>query len=146
MIEINQLLILGIFILLWGIFALIKPKSAAKPLFGLMALFMGTSLIIAPLTTLTEKSTAPGEFFFVLSLFILAGWITVLLISMPSFDSADLSLTLVEEEASQVALKGFGEMLGLIKKTNQSLEYSGFVQQIFLIIFFLVLLLLFKLA
>ena len=131
---------------MWGIFALIKPKSVAKLLFGLVALFMGTSLIIAPLNTLTEKSTAPGELFFILSLFTVAGWVIVLLINLPSFDSTDLSLGIVEQEASKVALKSLSQVPGMLKDLNKVLEESSFGQQIALIIFFLVLLLLFKLA
>jgi hypothetical protein len=141
----NQSIILGIFIWLWGVFCLVRPKDNQRLRFGLVTMFLGLALILGALTAFPSNSLL-GGFFFALSLLVSALLTGFLLVNLPSFDSRDLSLTLIEQDISSVSLTGFGQMLGLFKTTNQNLEESGFGQQILLMFLFLVLLLLMKLV
>ncbi len=142
----NQSIILGIFIWMWGVSVLVRPKNNQRLRFGLVAMFLGLALILGALTAFPADKNPLGGFFFCLSLIMLAVVIGSLLVNFPSFDSQDLSLTLIEQDISSVSLTGFGQMLGLFKTTNQNLEESGFGQQILLMFLFLVLLLLMKLV
>ena len=142
----NQSLILGIFIWLWGVFVLVRPKNNQRLRFGLVVMFLGLALILGALTAFSADKNPLGGFFFALSLLVLAFLSGFLMVYFPSFDSQDLSLTLIEQDISLVSLTGFRQMLGLFKTTNQNLEESGFGQQILLIFLFLVLLLLVKLV
>ena len=142
----NQSIILGIFIWLWGVSVLVRPKNSQRLRFGLVTMFLGLALILGDLTAFSSDKNPLGGFFFALSLLVLALLTGFLLVNLPSFDSRDLSLTLIEQDISSVSLTGFRQMLGLFKTTNQNLEESGFGQQILLMFLFLVLLLLMKLV
>ncbi len=142
----NQSIILGIFIWLWGVSVLVRPKNSQRLRFGLVTMFLGLALILGALTAFSSDKNPLGGFFFALSLLVLAILTGFLLVNSPSFDSQDFSLTLIEQDISSVSLAGLRQMLGLFKTTNQNLEESGFGQQILLTFLFLVLLLLMKLV
>src|SRR4030067_2353088 len=117
----NQSIILGIFIWLWGVSVLVRPKNSQRLRFGLVVMFLGLALILGALTAFSSDKNPLGGFFFALSLLVLALLTGFLLVNLPSFDSRDLSLTLIEQDISSVSLPGFRQMLGLFKTTNQNL-------------------------
>lgn|SRR5574341_1175082 len=142
----NQSIILGIFIWLWGVSVLVRPKNSQRVRYGLAVIFLGLALIVGALASFPADKNPLGGFFFALSLLVFAILTGFLLVNLPSFDSRDLSLTLIEQDISSVSLTSLRQMLGLFKTTNQNLEESGFGQQILLMFLFLVLLLLMKLV
>lgn len=142
----NQLIILGIFVFLWGVFALIRAKSTRSLNAGLIVLLAGMALILGAIVNLPGAKTSLGELFLGISLMCLTGLGVLLIVKQPIFSQKDLSLILMENENGKIALTSFAQFLNLLKTANSRAEEAGFGQQILVSFFFMVLFLLYKLT
>ncbi len=142
----NQLIILGIFVFLWGIFTLIRARSGHSLNAGLIVLLVGATIILGAIANLPGAKTPLGDLFFGVGLICMTGLTVLLMVNQQVFREGDLSPLLIEEENSKIAITGFAQFLSLLKTANSRAEEARFGQQILFSFFFIVLFLLYKLT
>lgn len=146
MIEINQILILGIFLFLWGMATLVLLKSSPRALFGLFILLAGAVLLLGGVIFSRAPVVPVAELFFNASVILLAGLAGILVLSFPAYDEEDSLLSLFDQKLSQTSFANLGQLLEFLRLVIKKTEEAGFRQQILLMFFLVVLLLLIKLT
>lgn len=146
MIEINQLVILAVLVILWGIFTLVRPKSSQRIWFGLLISYMGAGLLLAGVVSFFTPFSPTGEIFVGTGVVLLAGLTGVLLVTFPGFPATDLSPRISSQSLSETSFKNLREMFEFLKTVVNLTEEADFSKQILLLFFFLVIILSFKLT
>ena len=146
MIEISQVLILGIFLIIWGCSALVKPNFHRETLAGLVVIFLGQSLFMGGIISYLTPRHLTGELFLLASLITISGLILILVKSFPAGENGYAEKSLSESKLPGLPLKSLNDLSEFIKVYVNSLGQAPAGQQILFFFFLLVVILLIQLT
>ena len=146
MIETNQVLVLGILILLWGMASLVRPQLDDKTFCGLLISVLGAALLLGGVASFLKPLPNLGEFLFGLGMAVLAGLAAVLISALPDLAKLESHPEVSDQKPENVDLKNFGQVPGFLESMVQRAEDATLGQQILLLFFFLTSMLLVRLT